>query len=114
MEGSRQAAEYVLAVFARVPENRGTGAGLDLKLAKGLDTLSRKLSIPVADLKKRLAKLRQPNRQRPNRHSVSNGSRGKHPREPDRPHAMAAPPRQAADPPPPTSIRSTVNSSRSC
>ena len=64
MEGSRQAAEYVLAVFARVPTNL-KAAGLDLKIAKGLDTLSRKLSIPVPDLKKRLAKLRQAANKRP-------------------------------------------------
>ena len=64
MEGSRLAAEFVLAVFARIPVGQGA-AGLDLKLAKGLDTLSRKLSIPVSDLKKRLAKLRQPQPQRP-------------------------------------------------
>ena len=63
MEGSRLAAEYVLAVFARIPLGNGK-AGLDLKIAKGLDTLSRKLSIPVPDLKKRLAKLRQPQNQR--------------------------------------------------
>jgi len=64
MEGSRLAAEYVLAVFARIPANKGA-AGLDLKIAKGLDSLSRKLSIPVPDLKKRLAKLRRPQPQRP-------------------------------------------------
>ena len=64
MEGSRQAAEYVLAVFARVPANQ-KAAGLDLKIAKGLDTLSRKLSIPVPDLKKRLGKLRQAATKRP-------------------------------------------------
>ena len=63
MEGSRLAAEYVLAVFARIPAGQAA-AGLDLKVAKGLDTLSRKLSIPVPDLKKRLAKLRQPQPQR--------------------------------------------------
>ena len=64
MEGSRLAAEYVLAVFARIPSDR-KAAGLDLKIAKALDTLSRKLSIPVPDLKKRLAKLRQPALPRP-------------------------------------------------
>ncbi len=60
-EGSRQAAEWVLAILARVPENRG-GAGLDLKVAKALDTLSRKLSVPIADLKRRLAQVRKPAR----------------------------------------------------
>jgi DNA primase len=60
VEGSRQAAESVLGVLARVPSR--SGGGLDLKVAKALDTLSRKLSVPVADLKKRLGQLRRPNR----------------------------------------------------
>jgi len=62
-EGSRQAAEWVLAVLGRVPVR--TGAGLDLKVAKALDTLSRKLSVPVSDLKRRLQQLRKPNRPAP-------------------------------------------------
>ena len=62
-EGSRQAAESVLAILARVPSR--TGGGLDLKVAKALDTLSRKLSVPVNDLKRRLGKLRRPNRPAP-------------------------------------------------
>lgn len=61
-EGSRQAAESVLATLARVPSH--SGGGLDLKVAKALDTLSRKLSLPVHDLKRRLGQLRQP---KPNR-----------------------------------------------
>ncbi len=60
VEGSRQAAEQVLGILAKVPSR--TGGGLDLKVAKALDTLSRKLSVPVADLKKRLGQLRRPNR----------------------------------------------------
>ena len=62
-EGSRQAAESVLSVLARVPSR--TGGGLDLKVAKALDTLSRKLSVPVNDLKRRLGQLRRPNRPTP-------------------------------------------------
>ena len=62
-EGSRQAAESVLGTLARVPSR--TGGGLDLKVAKALDTLSRKLSLPVHDLKRRLGQLRQPNRPGP-------------------------------------------------
>jgi len=62
-EGSRQAAEWVLSILVRVPAR--AGAGLDLKVAKALDTLSRKLSVPVADLKKRLGQLRKPNRPAP-------------------------------------------------
>jgi DNA primase len=59
-EGSRLAAESVLAILARVPSR--TGGGLDLKVAKALDTLSRKLSVSVNDLKRRLGQLRRPNR----------------------------------------------------
>ncbi|WP_435008147.1 DNA primase [Tundrisphaera lichenicola] len=59
-EGSRQAAEWVLSILARIP-SRG-GAGLDLKVAKALDTLSRKLSVPIGNLRKRLGELRRPNR----------------------------------------------------
>jgi DNA primase len=62
-EGSRQAAESVLGVLARVPSR--SGGGLDLKVAKALDTLSRKISVPVADLKRRLGQLRRPNRVAP-------------------------------------------------
>jgi len=62
-EGSRQAAESVLATLAKVPSR--TGGGLDLKVAKALDTLSRKLSVPVQDLKRRLGQLRRPNRPSP-------------------------------------------------
>ena len=62
-EGSRQAAELVLGVLAKVPSR--TGGGLDLKVAKALDTLSRKLSVPVNDLKRRLGQLRRPNRPAP-------------------------------------------------
>ena len=56
VEEARQAAELVLGVLARVPSR--TGGGLDLKVAKALDTLSRKLSMPVHDLKRRLGQLR--------------------------------------------------------
>ena len=56
-EGSRQAAEWVLGALSKIP-HRG-GAGLDLKVAKALDTLSRRLSIPVNDLRRRLAELRR-------------------------------------------------------
>lgn len=62
-EQSRQAAESVLATLARVPSR--VGGGLDLKVAKALDTLSRKLGMPVNDLKRRLGQLRRPNRPSP-------------------------------------------------
>ncbi len=62
-EGSRQAAESVLAVLARVPAR--SGGGLDLKVAKALDMLARKLSVPVNDLRRRLGQLRKPNRPAP-------------------------------------------------
>ncbi|WP_435019565.1 DNA primase [Tundrisphaera sp. TA3] len=59
-EGSRQAAEWVLGALAKIPDR--IGAGLDVKVAKALDTLSRKLSVPVVDLRRRLHELRRPAR----------------------------------------------------
>ena len=46
-EGSRQASERVLAVLARVPMR--SRAGLDVKVAKAIDTLSQRIRVPVAD-----------------------------------------------------------------
>jgi DNA primase len=57
-EQARQAAEWVLSILARVPQS--SRAGLDLKVAKALDTLSRRLGIAVADLKRTLRQLRRP------------------------------------------------------
>lgn len=92
LEGSRLAAEFVLAIFAKVSESRST-AGLDVKRAKGLDMLSQKLSIPVPDLKKRLAKLRRPQAQRPA--PVASGEEGPPgPPGSPRPSRDAAPPRK--------------------
>jgi len=51
-EGARLAAQWVLSILAKVPST-GRG-GLDLKVAKALDTLSRRLGVPVNDLKKQL------------------------------------------------------------
>jgi DNA primase len=59
-EGARLAAEGILAILARVPE--GHRAGLELKVAKGLDKLSARLRIPVADLRRALRRLRRPAR----------------------------------------------------
>jgi DNA primase len=72
VEGSRQAAEAVLGVLAKVPSQ--SSGGLDLKVAKALDTLSRKLSIPMPDLKKRLGQLRKPNRPAPAAVGLNNNS----------------------------------------
>jgi DNA primase len=55
-EGSRLASERVLAVLARVPSR--SGAGLDVKVAKALDTLARRIRVPVVGLTRRLAELR--------------------------------------------------------
>lgn len=65
VEGARQAADWVLAVLARVP--RQNRIGLDLKVAKALDTLGRRLGVSAEDLKRRLQQLRQPPRSRPAR-----------------------------------------------
>ncbi len=57
IEGSRQAAEWVLGVMCRVPSQ--SRVGLDLKLAKALDALAHGLRVPVDPLKKRLVELRR-------------------------------------------------------
>jgi DNA primase len=59
-EQARQAAEWVLGILARIP--RTNRAGLDLKVAKALDSLGRRLGIPVLDLKRTLGQLRRPSR----------------------------------------------------
>ena len=51
-EGARLAAQWVLSILAKVPK-AGKG-GLDLKVAKALDTLSRRLGVTVADLRRQL------------------------------------------------------------
>jgi DNA primase len=57
IEGSRLASESVLAVLARVPTfNR---VGLDVKVAKALDTLSERLRVPVSTLERGLRKLQR-------------------------------------------------------
>ena len=63
-EGSRQAAEWVLSILAQVPVT-SHGGGLDLKVAKAIDLLSRRLSVPITDLKRRLQNLRKPAKSRP-------------------------------------------------
>jgi DNA primase len=54
-EGSRQASERVLAILARVPTR--SGAGLDVKVAKAIDTLSQRIRVPVGMLTRRLHEL---------------------------------------------------------
>lgn len=62
-EGARQASEWVLGVLARVPV-AGRG-GLEVKVAKALDSLSRRLRVPVADLQRTLRRLRRPAASKP-------------------------------------------------
>jgi DNA primase len=57
LEESRQAAEWVLSILARVPNN--SRAGLDVKVARALDTLGQRLRVPFATLERRLRALRQ-------------------------------------------------------
>ena len=47
LEESRQAAEWVLAILGRVPPAQP--GGLDVKVAKALDTLAQRLRVPVDD-----------------------------------------------------------------
>jgi DNA primase len=55
-EGTRKAADWVLAILARVPvSNR---VGLDVKAAKVLDTLASRLRVPVETLDRQLRQLR--------------------------------------------------------
>ncbi len=57
-EGARLASEWVLGLVARVPER--PRAGLDLKVAKALDTLSRRLGVSVGELQRSLRQMRRP------------------------------------------------------
>jgi DNA primase len=57
-EGARQAAEWVLGTLARIP--RQNRIGMDIKVDKALDTLSRHLGVSVEDLRRRLKQLRRP------------------------------------------------------
>lgn len=56
-EDSRRAAEWVLAILGRVPSSHR--AGLDVKVAKALDTLSRRLGVPVETLDRRLKQIQR-------------------------------------------------------
>lgn len=51
-EGARQAAQWVLSILAKVPTTHRDG--LDLKVAKALDTLSRRLGVPMIELNRQL------------------------------------------------------------
>ncbi len=57
IEGSRRAAEWVLGILSRIPLTQRIG--LDLKLAKSLDSLAHRLGLPVDDLRRRLRELRR-------------------------------------------------------
>ncbi len=62
-EGSRQASERVLATLAKVPTR--SRAGLDVKVAKAIDTLSQRIRVPVPMLNRRLRELRGQAMRRP-------------------------------------------------
>jgi DNA primase len=57
IEGSRRAAEWMLGILSRIPS--GLRIGLDLKLAKSLDSLAHRLSLPVESLRRRLRELQR-------------------------------------------------------
>jgi DNA primase len=63
VEGARRAAEWVLGILSRVPTNQRIG--LDLKLAKSLDSLAHRLGLEVGALKRRLQQLRKISAGRP-------------------------------------------------
>lgn len=56
-EGTRLAAEWLLSLLARIPQTRR--AGLEVKLAKALDTLADRLGLPLPTLQRRLRELRR-------------------------------------------------------
>ncbi len=65
IEGSRRAAEWVLGILSRIPLTQRIG--MDLKLAKSLDSLAHRLNLPVDQLRRRLRELRQAATPRPGR-----------------------------------------------
>jgi DNA primase len=56
-EGARQASEWVISLMSRIPPS-GPG-GLDVKVAKALDKVARRLSVPVEDLRRQLRRHRR-------------------------------------------------------
>ncbi len=58
IEGSRQAADWVLKVLAQVPRGNGR-VGVDVKVAKALDTLGGRLRVKVSTLEQRLVQIRR-------------------------------------------------------
>lgn len=54
-EDSRRAAEWVLSILARVPKSNRVG--MDIKIARALDSLSQRLRVPVDLLKQTLKRL---------------------------------------------------------
>jgi DNA primase len=63
IEDARRAAEWVLAILGRIPPAHR--AGLDVKVAKALDTLAQRLHIPVETLDRRLQQVRRAARRPP-------------------------------------------------
>jgi DNA primase len=59
-EGTRKAADWVLGILARVPAS--SKHGIDVKVAKALDTLSSRLRVPVETLDRQLRQLRSSTR----------------------------------------------------
>lgn len=57
LEDSRRASEWVLTILSRVPT--GIRVGLDVKVAKALDTLSQKLRVPFETLERRFKQLQR-------------------------------------------------------
>ena len=94
IEGSRRAAEWVLGILSRIPSSQRIG--MDLKLAKSLDSLAHRLGLPVDSLRRRLQELRQAAGRDP---VAEPGARGRGEPVPDRAQAVA--PVRSSPPPPP-------------
>lgn len=94
IEGSRQAAEWVLNILGQVRSSQRVG--LDVKVAKALDTLAQRLRLPVETLDRRLRQIRR---------DAQKSRRPKAPAEPStQPHALepvvdsTTPPPRVGDP----------------
>jgi DNA primase len=72
IDGAQRAAEWVLGILSRM--RSGQRIGMDLKLAKSLDTLAHCLRLPVEPLKRRLRELRRTVTNRSSRPQVAPSS----------------------------------------
>ncbi|MDR3622996.1 MAG: DNA primase [Paludisphaera borealis] len=100
IEGSRQAAEWILGIMSQVPsQSLQESKGLKVKMEKALDSLSRSLRVPIDPLKKRFNELHRAAAKPKSNRREPDGPPGSTPRI-DSAHAVAAAPElfRAMDP----------------